>query len=833
MQDYGNTHVNTSLLPKDLVSYPYWTRHQNKRPLVDNGDFSNAKPFHSKQIAPYLFEQNGVGALLHPQEKLAIIDIDFHGSKQEKEAFIATIQTPQEEWSTEKYTEWVKQTSTLFSQLENTSLQSLIYETYTEWSPSGIGLHVFVHLTDKNTTKAAYIKSTNKQYKGQISLQNAFVTVTGRYLANAPNEIKTISLQELNDVFAIRATAAQPPQHQNQATQIDFSNINQISIEQVIDALNVVPPQPLLKTQEQWYQLTNRTYEHYDFWLTIGMALHNWGLTTKQLPTAYGFWSQWSQQDKQNYTNEEDLERKWESFNIGSQSHEIQVTINTLLALAAKLQFTYPRPLTKDKKILSSFPQIKEYANFKYLMDFYSIELWEDDLYYVSGNDEIMQKYFNNETPPLLNKFYGPYTQKELESFTWQLCQDSNWRQLSGVANFVQTWVVAHSKRLDLFKEWLHTPFNELPEPMKQARFINKVFNVEQYNNQSTVEHLFKCLNIKWHSEDERQLYFSLVKKTLFQIIKFREPQHLFESTMDNGGMLILTGPQNTFKSTFLKLLLPAALQGLRKEVVMQGVASGKELRDFVRQLCKKVIIQIDEFEGFMNLATHSSQFKTLLSANEMAITEIYEKSERQTYRTATIVGSTNKTTLILTDDGTRRMWFIPVGKIDTENAAKVNLHKLYNDLYKEFHEQFNQGILPWLLTQKEVELLEKLNSQYCSTTDLDIILEEFWPAEGTIIPDEYLKGLNIKTYKGPKLMKTLEIIAFMKMHNYEFKGKLVALEHALHKHCGAWTESITQDVWRNTAVIIKGELCQNQRAAGNGYHYKKWVMPPVNKIYS
>jgi len=388
-------------------------------------------------------------------------------------------------------------------------------------------------------------------------------------------------------------------------------------------------------------------------------------------------------------------------------------------------------------------------------------------------------------------------------------------------------WCDTCTQPFDIVKEWLDMPFEELPEPMHYAKILGHQYKVEQYNNQSTPEYLFSCLNVQATTDQERNLYFSCFKKTLMQFIKFREDEYQMGQFTDNGGMLILVGPENTYKSTFLKLLLPENLQFARKEINME-IQGEKSTRDFLRQMGKKAIIQIDEFEGFLNMAGKSSQIKNLLSSNEVTFTEIYDVSERRTLRKAIIVGTTNETKLALSDNGSRRLWFIPVGCIDTVSAAKVNLHKMYNNLREEFRQIYNQGVLPWLLTQEEVMFLNQRNQNMSASSELAILLEEFWPAIGYEMPNDYLEDVDVKRYKGPKLMSSLEVMNYMKFKQANPKGSLPALERALERHCGQWTKSLTQDHQRRMAIIRKGKLCQNARPHG-GFHYHKWIMPPIS----
>jgi hypothetical protein len=116
----------------------------------------------------------------------------------------------------------------------------------------------------------------------------------------------------------------------------------------------------------------------------------------------------------------------------------------------ARRELQYPRPILDKHGNTTPFPQINEYANFTYLLHHYDIKLYEDNLlYYVSGVEEIMREYFSRNKTHIRNRYYGPYTQRELASFILVLCQNSNWRKLSSASRLVQTWIALETLQFD------------------------------------------------------------------------------------------------------------------------------------------------------------------------------------------------------------------------------------------------------------------------------------------------------------------------------------------------------------------------------------------------
>ena len=801
------------MLPIEIKNLPYWTNHNNKKPVLPPDQWSRGNTYEEVKAI-----SNDIGLLVAPAEvcPYLLIDIDFPGTKEEKDAITTHLKAQPELIGKAEHLDLIK--STLDS-IKDTSLFPLLNKTYTEFSPTLTGLRMIISSADKHRFAKAYKKA--KVFKGQIDFHNQFMTITEIAYPGAPSVIAEVPLLQLSDAFGFKETQA------IEIKPVEVQQIEAIPTENIIrDALKTLPLDQNERIKKLWKEITGEQYEHYHYWLSIGMALHNYsGYVKGSRPRMYLAYLQWSERDELAYTGEASIEEKWKSFSDKEFSNNI--TWRTILKLANRLTFDYPRQIRDKKGIPTGNPATNEFVNFEYLLNFYNIKLHEDEGYFVSGEKEICEQYFMvHGAKCWFDKFYGPLTAIGLQAATLRLCQDSKWRGISSTALLVQTWVSQPRLEMDLFKLWLDTPFDELPEDLQYTVTTKGRVRVSQYNQYSNMDYVFDCLNVQYESSEERALAKSMLKKTLMQMIKFREDLTL--PFTDNGGMLILIGAENTFKSTFFKLLLPQPLGYLRKELNMQ-VKGEKSIRDFVRYLGKKTIVQIDEFEGMMDQAKHGSMFKAILSGDSASMTDIYQTTEAEAKRKAIIVGTSNEMKQVLSDNGSRRMWFIRVNKIDTNRLLHLNLHKLYNDLRSEFRALYSQGIMPWLLTQDEIDLLYKMNERISAKSDLSIWISNTWPSEEAM-PVDYLKDVtSVQLDKSGKLYTTAEVMtslvfAGMPQHNI----KLSHIERALDRYCGKYTKTLntTIQLFKPKAVIISGKLCQGVTPQGK-YKYMKWIMPP------
>lgn len=813
-------------LPQELKALTHWVGHTNKRPHLPPDKWMNGASYEDvKSRTPVSDYTQGLGLLIapHTEHDYIFIDIDFPGTEEEKHELMAIL-PPREEWGSQEHLDLIERS---LAQIRTLSLGALTTQTYTEFSPSGTGLRMVISSADKRRFGKAYKKS--KVFAGQISFRNQFVTFTEIPFPGSPSTVLEVPLLDLCDAFNFTpANSGDLPEVE--ATPRDFEPSESLpTASTIIAALHSIPIDQNERIKKLWQEITGDHYEHYDFWLKIGMALHNYSGHFKSASNIYKAFLTWSKQDEVAYTSEEDVHAKWKSFKAREEdTQKLRITWRTLLKLANRCTFDWPRPKLDKNGIQTGRPLTNEFVNLEYLLNFYNIKLYEDDGYYVSGEADICKRYFSTQgATEWFGKFYGPLSYQALCGAVLRLCQDSKWSGVSTVKNLVDVWVTLPRDNMDMFKMWLDTPYKELPDMLRRVKTKYGEHEASDFDKNSNIDYLFKCLNVQYTEPGEIAIAKAMLKKTLMQMIKFRED--LVLPFTDNGGMLILIGAENTYKSTFFKLLLPRALEGLRKEVNMQ-IKGEKSVRDFIRYLGKKTIVQVDEFEGIMDQQSQSSLFKAIISGDNASMTDIYQTTDTQMPRKAIITGTSNEMKQILSDNGSRRMWFVKVNKIDTDAMLCINLHKLYNDLRAEFRDEYKRGKMPWLLGQEEINTLYKMNEQLASTSDLDMWLQDVWPIDEELDIEVYLRDIkSIQTDNSGKLWTTMQVIQVLGFRGMNTsRVKLPALERALERHCGRFTGTRNKTIAsvKPKGAITNGKMCQGITSSGKP-KYTRWILPP------
>lgn len=708
------------------------------------------------------------------------------------------------------------------------AIKNLIKTTYCEYSASGAGIHVVLR-TDKSAlgTDKAYLKAS--EFKGQLSIKNNYMVTTGNILAESSRDIMVVDAAELLVLFS---------NGKNDATDVlrDLSNIDNAvpSLAEIEQALLAIPIDQSPRLKEVYKQEFKQEYEHYHFWLTIGMALHDFATRTNQLSSGLAMYIKWSALDKECFTSDEDVAAKWESF-----KNKKGITFRTIFKLAAAFQFNYPRRIKKDGVALLS-PEKTEYVNFKYLIDKYNLKLHSASgiEVYLTGDDDIIQKYFMLHGVNSMFGYYGPYDIPALQAATWRLCQDSLWRGLTNTSQFVQAWVLEPMKEVDMFDKWLDTEDNLLSDEFKYPRFFKGSKRRENKPEYNTFEYLESC--ITWADDQNVELCRQMLYKLFMQVIKLHdEDLNVFE---DNGGMFALIGPENSYKTTFFKLLLPHPLEFMRKDI-NQELSNEKNKRDFVRYLSTRAFVLVDEFEGFMDQKKSGSFFKSIISSNTTSFTDIYQTKERALVRKAVLVGTSNDTRQIISDNGSRRLWFTKIETINTSAMLNINLHAFYRNMKARFKEELARGRTPWLLSFDQTKEVTRQNMGLKAHSSLDIALREVFPYNTTysiernrrdvdrLIPNVSLTAIapssdenftKTRCKKTQQVMKALQFCGFTGISAAE-------LERALERYCKEFIGQFSQRPLvlklKPETVIQNGRLLMYKRTSGI-WNHKYWILP-------
>lgn len=176
----------------------------------------------------------------------------------------------------------------------------------------------------------------------------------------------------------------------------------------------------------------------------------------------------------------------------------------------------------------------------------------------------------------------------------------------------------------------------------------------------------------------------------------------LIENRCANHTMLVLTGEQGKYKTTWLDNLCPDELK--------QYHFSGKinlENKDTQTLLAECFLINIDDQLKQLN-KKDENEIKNLITVNNVKYRRPYDVFIQEYPHLASFCGSINGNEFLSDPTGSRRFLPFEVKEIDLHKMKKVDIYKVWNQAYT----LFKNGFRYWF-TSEEVDELNRSNNLF------------------------------------------------------------------------------------------------------------------------
>lgn len=183
--------------------------------------------------------------------------------------------------------------------------------------------------------------------------------------------------------------------------------------------------------------------------------------------------------------------------------------------------------------------------------------------------------------------------------------------------------------------------------------------------------------------------------------------------------VLVLTGGQGNGKTKFFRNLLPDELLSFYAESKLD------EGKDSEILMTKKILILDDEFGG--KSKQDAKRLKELSSKQWFNVRRPYGRTSEDLRRLAVLCGTSNDDEVINDPTGNRRIIPINVIDIDHDKMEEINKIDLFMELYNEWKEKGDE----WMLTKRDIELLNlctSFNEQ--PSTEEEMILKFYSPTK-------------------------------------------------------------------------------------------------------
>ena len=694
--------------------------------------------------------------------------------------------------------------------------------TYCEVSPSGKGIRFIYKFADTQVKKRLsgsyyHVKSEHHSVKkeSQINMGSPWQRITGNeFEALSTGRISVISLDALKRVYNVTEAVSSLP---------STVDLPKASLEEITANLMRIPLTQSPRAKRGFETIFHTEYTHYEFWMKVLMALHNYALLTGKTVECMTLACRWSATDPTDYTGESDVISHWQSFS--NDRHEV-VSYRTLFKLAnmCSLRWPVPRALSKSESENYAIrkPLNSEVVNFTYMLKFYDVTIYEDvgnpEILYLTGDEDVMLKHiFPFCRDKIYDKYYGPFEHKTLTSAFLQWCQSLGFIGITRTVISSHLYVVCHQVQhyLDPVKEYFDIPFKDLPERYQE--------NKEHYHR-STLDDLWDCITIDHmtnHREQEEELYKQYYKVWLLGLIRTLDYPN--EPSINNC-VLLFTGREQIRKTSHFRFLLPKFMRERYISFTTHGFATETSMRDIAKISATSRVLIWDEIEQFLNAETESN-FKKVIDNTPQTVIDKY-RVVPVTFKPVSIYGATsNLREFKLGNEGSRRLFHIPVKWVDTDAMDNICWHKLINDLRTEAKVARRQGKIPWLLDESELMFQRHLHSKIRSKNNIDIMMEEVFDFEDHLETQHgVLPGIgSVQTDRTNRLLNTKEVITLLGRLGYSVHTiSRAAVIKSLERLCGAYTGSSTKSVnmIQPKGVLYRGEFIQGKK--------KKWVLPPM-----
>jgi len=816
-------------IPQDILKIKQWTISHSlselKRPLDSLYRHEGAMNYHKAIIAAGKHKR--IGFYVTPKDPYILGDIDHVDDPMNREHVASVLP--------------IGFCDLLFNQ-----------SIYSEVSPSGKGIRFIARLKDletkeqlvgdyrKNRDPMGFDKSGQKR-EAQINIGRPWQTITGNTTPYSSTRISVIETDVLLQLFNytiknadVVGTDYRPPPVE-QSYQIP-------SIQSVVKALHSLPWDSNPRLLRSFKLTFGEEYSSYEYWLKVIMAMSDYASKVNSMNDTMRCLEEitkWSAKDEEGYTGEEEIVKKWESL----MRTESRVTYHTLLSLVHYNTLIWPqkKPLTAKQikaGVTTTSPLVSQYANFKAMVDFYGLVLYQDvnsvHKKYLVGDDDILEKYFSHLSTHMYHgKYLGPWSMKTLVPKFHAMCQDHGYIAVTSnqIQQNLSIWLGEMNKTIDLVKLFFDTPYDDLVDEYKENGDNLHISNVEFLFDSLTIDHITD------DPEAEDALYFTYYKSWLMGIARnifYPNSMHM------NNCVLLLTGPEQIRKTSHFKFILPKFMRDERVAFTPHGFSTEASVRDVTKLASMNNLIVWDEIEQFLTTETESN-FKKLIDNNPVKLIDKYEVLDTYVKPIAVYGGTSNQREFQLSDNGSRRLFIIPVKWVDTDAMAKVNWWKIINDLKDEIAGAPLEEP-PWLLSEEQLQFQAHLHGKITSKSSLDLILEEMFDfTERWLMEDlqRLPKDFNFRT--APYLWSSAQIANRIKASGVVWSSAQIAnrikasgvggtfsrkhLVNVLKRMCSSWTRTArARRTFKDSHVTVhKGETMMNGRA--------KFWMPPLIKL--
>jgi len=669
------------------------------------------------------------------------------------------------------------------------------HPTHVHYSPSGHGLHVIYQVTpeaaqvlnDAACKQGATSIEQGALYTGDWRWDSSFLTFTDNYHAlNAP--VSVLDYDTLLELVPL----VQVPQKSNiidfntrltMQTQIPAIKDLTAVLSAVPSTFNHMAQQAVLKLHEP------RPTTNYEYWLLVGSACAHvaavyeaFSLDPSDVANAF---LSWSQKDPE-FVSDTDVLNKFQSLLKSTKSKSNPATYKTLATLAMFSVLDFPKLHGKELT-----PDPCALINYEYLMEFHGLSIWLDTMgggYSFKGPEEIIAEWFckkHNNAPRDLGTSHV-FDARDLGIIMMPFIQNQFKQSVSAAnAQIAAKHLMQSTQSTNAFKDWIDSvPWDGRPR-----------FDAV-------------CNSITFNPKANPVMCTQYIRKSLLAMIGIH---YWPEDRPKIPAMLVLTGPQFTFKSSWAEWLIPRDMSDYLGMLDVETLIAGGVERD--RLLCTRALLVMNECEPVFT-PRYEQKIKSAVDQETVTYRDLYTSTPMSRQRTALIIGTTNKPELFTGSLGTRKVWQVPVQLCDSMLVKHTDKQQLFAEIKATLHawrvEHPGMSVqMMWNLDKTEIEVNEETNRISKGTIGIDALLVEVFggPTEHVFDPRDYVSTQGKFSPRGgdssnprpgnpydlsnkPNVWTATKLLRYMRDQFPDDKIDRKSLMYAMINYCSVYTKT-------------------------------------------
>jgi hypothetical protein len=243
---------------------------------------------------------------------------------------------------------------------------------------------------------------------------------------------------------------------------------------------------------------------------------------------------------------------------------------------------------------------------------------------------------------------------------------------------------------------------------------------LEYFNNLPEwdgIDHIGEVANRVHTDADAQDLHNWLFRKWMVWTVA-----GWIDPNVSNQLAYILVGKQNSFKTSFLRHLLPPEFRDLIGTLNLRGFLTG----DDYLMLASNLFIELDEFDNLT--PKELALFKSLMTMDKVGRRAAYARHSENRARIATFFGSTNNLNYLNDDYGNRRCFSVLVESIDSPYENPIDYDQFYAQVYHLLQSGFR-----YIFTSEDYKMLAEHNMEFESASIEEESIKTYFrhPREG------------------------------------------------------------------------------------------------------